>query len=265
MKADITISELAGLMQVSVHQIRYFEEKGVLLPAFTDTNQYRKYSIDQIYRLSQILLLRKLWMPVQSIKECMTEDNPEQVEQRITHSQTEISREIVRLQQLQQFIGKVLQEHREFQKEHQAYSVKRREALALQKWFELDAEAVLSAGMLAEQKGRMEDLFEADVHYIYDGTGVVTLYTAGKLLENSDRILPAGKYLSYSLQAAGEAELELHIRQFCRHAEREFQAETCPLIVVEKSYLSLFGRDKLHYELLLCVDPAVSEGGTAEA
>ncbi|WP_241781647.1 MerR family transcriptional regulator [Paenibacillus sp. DMB5] len=48
MQKEITISELARLMQVSVHQIRYFEEKELLLPAYTDSNQYRKYSIDQI-------------------------------------------------------------------------------------------------------------------------------------------------------------------------------------------------------------------------
>lgn len=47
MKHEITISELAKLMNVSVHQIRYFEEKGVLEPAYTDNNLYRIYGMDQ--------------------------------------------------------------------------------------------------------------------------------------------------------------------------------------------------------------------------
>lgn len=72
MKSEITISELAKLMNVSVHQIRYFEEKGVLEPAYTDNNQYRMYSIEQVYQLAHILLLRKLGVPVHSIKVCMT-------------------------------------------------------------------------------------------------------------------------------------------------------------------------------------------------
>ncbi|WP_240927487.1 MerR family transcriptional regulator [Paenibacillus thiaminolyticus] len=58
MKSEITISELAKLMNVSVHQIRYFEEKGVLQPSFTDNNQYRMYGIEQVYELAHILLLR---------------------------------------------------------------------------------------------------------------------------------------------------------------------------------------------------------------
>lgn len=51
----MTISELAKLMQVSVHQIRYFEEKGVLLPAYIGDNQYRMYGIDEVYRQSVTL------------------------------------------------------------------------------------------------------------------------------------------------------------------------------------------------------------------
>ncbi|MBP1310903.1 DNA-binding transcriptional MerR regulator [Paenibacillus sp. 1182] len=35
MKEHITISQLAQLMNVSVHQLRYFEEKGILYPSLT--------------------------------------------------------------------------------------------------------------------------------------------------------------------------------------------------------------------------------------
>ncbi len=59
-KDGITISELAKLLQVSVHQIRYFEKKGVLTPAYTGENQYRMYGMDEVYRLAHILLLRKM-------------------------------------------------------------------------------------------------------------------------------------------------------------------------------------------------------------
>jgi len=52
-KHEITISELAKLMNVSTHQIRYFEEKGVLKPAYTDDNQYRMYGKGQYHRWAQ--------------------------------------------------------------------------------------------------------------------------------------------------------------------------------------------------------------------
>lgn len=78
MKEEITISELARLMQVSVHQVRYFEEKGVLDPAYTDENQYRMYGLDQVYQLAGILLLRKLGVSVPAIKEYLASFTPVQ-------------------------------------------------------------------------------------------------------------------------------------------------------------------------------------------
>lgn len=49
MKKGITIGQLAKLMNVSTHQIRYFEKKGVLLPDLIDENSYRIYGIKEIY------------------------------------------------------------------------------------------------------------------------------------------------------------------------------------------------------------------------
>lgn len=68
MNSDIKIGELAALLKVSIHQIRYFEEKGVLLPKYKDINGYRMYGIKEIYILSHILLLRKFNINASDIK-----------------------------------------------------------------------------------------------------------------------------------------------------------------------------------------------------
>jgi DNA-binding transcriptional MerR regulator len=47
MNKDIKIGELAVLLKVSIHQIRYFEEKGVLLSKYKDENGYRMYGIEK--------------------------------------------------------------------------------------------------------------------------------------------------------------------------------------------------------------------------
>ncbi|WNS44184.1 MerR family transcriptional regulator [Paenibacillus sp. MMS20-IR301] len=261
MSTEITISELARLMEVSIHQIRYFEEKGVLLPSYTDTNGYRMYGIDQVYQLSQIMLLRKLGMPVQTIREHMEDPDPQAMEEKLQHSLTETGAEIVRLQQLERQIRKVLREQQDFQREKLSCHVKMREALPLQKWFELETAASLEASTLAEQSARVGRLFETDIHYVYSGADHVALYTAAEPGGRTDLTLPAGRYLAYSLQAENESALEQITAQFSRHAEREYGELPGPLILVEKSYLSLFSRDKLHYEVLLCIEPEGSGEG----
>jgi DNA-binding transcriptional MerR regulator len=261
MGTEITISELAKLMQVSVHQIRYFEEKGLLLPSYTDTNLYRKYGIDQIYQLSQIMLLRKLGMPVQAVKECMAESGQQVMEEKLHRSLVEIGGEIARLQLLEQFILKVLQEQRDFQMEKQSCQVKMREAMPLQKWFEMDSAATLDARTLAEQSIRVNALSETDIHYIYDRTNTVSLYTAVEPGGEVGRVLPAGEYLSCRLQVTDESVLKEEIGQFSRYAEQEYGELPGPLVLIEQSYLSLFSRDKLHYEILLCIESGDATGG----
>ncbi len=248
MRNEITISELAKLMDVSVHQIRYFEEKGLLQPAYTDDNQYRMYSMDEIYQLAHILLLRKLGLPVQAVKESMTGFGPDQVRQMLQTSLENTHTEILRLQQLQLFIGKVLQEHRDFGQEIEAYRVKRREAVNLRRWFGLSSQNVLEARQLAGQAGPGLNLFEADIHYVFEGEGPAVLCT--EAAEGGSLLLPAGDYLSSQFLAADEDELEQRMEQFSSYAADRTLHLTGPLMLIEKSYLSLFSPDRLHYELL---------------
>ncbi|WP_019912582.1 MerR family transcriptional regulator [Paenibacillus sp. HW567] len=262
MKSEITISELAKLMNVSVHQIRYFEEKEVLMPSYTGDNQYRMYGIEQIYQLAHILLLRKLGLSVQSIKECMTSFGPEQVRQVLQTSLAETNAEILRLQSLQRFISKVLHEHKDFSQENTAYQVKWREPVNLMFWFEMSSQSTLHARELAGQAGQIANLFETDIHFVYDGAGNVSLYT--EVREQGSRVLPAGEYLISQFAIEHEAELDRQIARFYDYAAAQSYAVTGPLVLIEKSYLSLFSQDKLHYELLLQLEAGVpAEEGSA--
>ncbi|QQZ58595.1 MerR family transcriptional regulator [Paenibacillus sonchi] len=248
MRNEITISELAQLMNVSVHQIRYFEDKGLLLPAYISGNQYRMYSMEQIYQLAHILLLRKLGLPVQAVKACMTDFGPDEIRQMLQTSLENTQAEILRLQQLQLFIGKVLQEHRDFGQEMEAYRVKWREAVNLRRWFMLSPQTELAARQFAGKAGPELNLFEADIHYVFEGEGPAVLCT--EATEEAGLLLPAGEYLCFQFLAAGEDELEQRMEQFSAYAADRTLHRTGPLVLIEKSYLSLFSQDRLHYELL---------------
>lgn len=79
----MTISELARLMQVAVHQIRYFEEKEVLLPAYIGDNQYRMYGLDEVYRLAHIFRERTWhYMISQPLRRLSNQAEPVDVNQR---------------------------------------------------------------------------------------------------------------------------------------------------------------------------------------
>ncbi|TVX93394.1 MerR family transcriptional regulator [Paenibacillus agilis] len=252
MQNEITISELAKLMNVSVHQIRYFEEKGVLQPAYTDENQYRMYGIEEVYKLSHILLLRKLGVSVQTIKECMTSYSADQYRDLFHTSLQEIEAELRRLKETQHFIKKVLQEQQDATTKSKQFQIKWRDTTYFTTWIKMDVSEQLTARHLAAQANRIPNLFEMDFHCIYDGSNTISLSLETK--EPADHSLPQGNYLSMQTLINADDELEQAIEQLYAYAASQSFVTSGPLLLTEKSYLSLFSEQKLHYELQVCIE-----------
>lgn len=264
MKDEITISELAQLMQVSVHQIRYFEEKGVLHPAYTGENQYRMYGMDEVYRLAHILLLRKMGLSVQVIKECLSHLTAEQITPIFRQALRDTEAEIQRLQDTKLFIEKLLDEKEQIPKQvSQAteglYAIVQREEFPLSLWFEMHEAESLSAKHLIQHRNNISNLFEADIHYVHNDSGIVGMYTKAEGGQ-TDLTLPSGSYLSRTLFVENEEGVAATAQEFYAYAEERGYMCSGPLIIIEKSYLSLFTPDQLHYELLSYVsNPEVGE------
>lgn len=77
MKKYYKISEISKLYGIGPDSLRYYERLGILRPK-RDTNQYRLYSLKDIYKLNLICDLRKLNFSMSQIKEyldCQTINN----------------------------------------------------------------------------------------------------------------------------------------------------------------------------------------------
>lgn len=67
-----TVKEIAGLAGVTTRTIRYYDEIGLLSPAFTGHNGYRYYDEGSLLRLQQILFFRELGVPLKEIQLIMS-------------------------------------------------------------------------------------------------------------------------------------------------------------------------------------------------
>lgn len=66
-----TISKVSKVFSVSTRTLRYYEKIGLLKSVRTEEYAYRMYDSEAIKRLSQIILLRKLRMPLKQIQEVL--------------------------------------------------------------------------------------------------------------------------------------------------------------------------------------------------
>lgn len=65
------IGEAAKELGLSVSNIRFYEKKGLLSPVREQENQYRDYTSEDILRLKQIMLYRKMDLPIETIHDLL--------------------------------------------------------------------------------------------------------------------------------------------------------------------------------------------------
>ena len=64
---QMKIGQAAQLTGLTISNIRFYERKGLLEPERNDQSKYRNYSEQNIRRLKQIILYRKMNMPIEKI------------------------------------------------------------------------------------------------------------------------------------------------------------------------------------------------------
>lgn len=64
---QMKIGQAAQLTGLTISNIRFYERKGLLEPERNDQSKYRNYSEQDIRRLKQIILYRKMNMPIEKI------------------------------------------------------------------------------------------------------------------------------------------------------------------------------------------------------
>jgi len=90
------IKQLAELAGVSVRTLRYYDEIGLLPPAYVGENGYRYYETAQVDQLQQIWLYRAMSVPLAEIKQLLTQ-SPAEV---VTALQTQYQQLLAQRQQL---------------------------------------------------------------------------------------------------------------------------------------------------------------------
>lgn len=69
----LTVKEVSTLSGVSVRTLHFYDEIGLLKPAFVGDNGYRYYDQEQLLSLQQILFFRELGFPLADIQQMMAD------------------------------------------------------------------------------------------------------------------------------------------------------------------------------------------------
>lgn len=254
MRNLLTIGELAKLMNVSTHQIRYFEEKGILNPHVIDDNGYRLYSITEVYTLSHILLLRKFDIPVADIKMCFDNYKSDDYVALLNSKKADLDYQIQELTKLRDFTSEVVKKMNNVDGSLNTYTIKTVEKRCLQHVFTMDYKESLSIKEFYNQLVHNFNLYEIDIIGLYD------MHTAQMYIEvdcNSSNIscnLSSGKYLCYTFLTDNDDDFRNAIDDFLEYAKKNKITLSGKVLVAENSILSTCFNNTIHYEIQCLID-----------
>ena len=80
-----TVNKLAKLSGVSTRTLRFYDEIGLLRPAYYGENNYRYYEEQQLLMLQQILFFRELGFPLTDIQQIISSNDFDKIEALNTH------------------------------------------------------------------------------------------------------------------------------------------------------------------------------------
>ncbi len=96
-----TTGELAKLCGVSVRTVQYYDSRNILVPSELSEGGRRLYSQEDLYRMKIICFLREMGIPINSISQLLTDEQPEQVIDLLVEQQELVLQQEIRERQTQ--------------------------------------------------------------------------------------------------------------------------------------------------------------------
>ncbi|MGZ8901552.1 MAG: MerR family transcriptional regulator [Limisphaerales bacterium] len=102
-----TVKQVAGLSGVSVRTLHFYDESGLLKPAYVGPNGYRFYEKPQLLMLQQILFYRELGFELKTIKKILRRKDFEKVAALESHRKV-LQKDLTRTRRLIETIDKTI-------------------------------------------------------------------------------------------------------------------------------------------------------------
>jgi len=102
-----TVKQVADMSGVSVRTLHFYDETGLLKPAYQGANSYRIYEEPQLLRLQQILFYRELGFELKQIKQIIGRDDFEVVEALKSHREL-VENKLARMRTLVETVDKTI-------------------------------------------------------------------------------------------------------------------------------------------------------------
>ncbi len=200
-KDRYTIGELAALYGIGADTIRYYEEKGLIVP-MRGENGYRYYGLETIWRMNVIRNLRTLGFSVSHIAAYLRNRNVESTKALLCEELLSIDEKLSELFALRDTVREqlaIIDSSAAIETDTvRELTLPPRRAYEIKKTYASDADMDLLMKALVEKNGgKIFIIGNNRLASVIDETSDVPLFKSAMLFDpRGDVVLPGGKYLS---------------------------------------------------------------------
>lgn len=105
---NLTISQVSKLCGVTPRMLRHYEKMGLICPRYREDYAYRCYDAEAVRRLKQIVLLRKLRVPLKQIAVILTEGKRDESMELLRENLAGLDLEIASLSQIRDVLKQLV-------------------------------------------------------------------------------------------------------------------------------------------------------------
>lgn len=250
MNGYIKISQLAFIMGISTHQIRYFEEKGIFDPAFIEKNGYRMYGINEIYEMLHILFFRELDISVKDISILKKTNMKADYLSILTEKKDDIEKHIVKLKDLKKAIETTIQVLDEVKENNESF-----------RYAELNEVKLKILNSYEHHHNfNAQDMLQIIKEYSnYNLLNTVQIYDKSKYYvcvedeRNFDYTLSQGKYIYKMENVNSYQKAEKKVAQFLKQIKKMSIETEGPLLIQDLHQASITSSDSVTIKIMMKV------------
>lgn len=225
MREYLTIGEVSRLLNISAHNIRYYEKEGLITPKHETDNGYRMYDYEDVYRLYGILMLRDSDVPIKEIKKLIVNYNVNDYLAAVRSSYDKVELEIERLKTRRKQLKNTINIVEQFLKNQFFFTIKslnnRLFKVVMRSDYEMSYSIKTLYDAFIQNHIDMSGLYDADTYYYLTEQDISYC-----VLDNEDEYdlqgveFTQGKYLSYNFYVESDIEIDRRIEEMFEYMHK---------------------------------------------
>lgn len=247
MKDYITIGQAAKLLDISTHQIRHYEECGIVKPIINKENGYRLYGQEEFYRLAHVLFLRRFDIPIADIKTAFSSYEKSDYLNLFQDKIYELEDRINELKELKKQTENLSSGIVEFEKNENVFNIIEVDERKLQVLKTISYTQDISFLDFFNFAKNIYKIHEKEFYLIFKNDKVL-LCIEGDDGSNKVITLKNGRYLKYSFIADSEKCIDSKYKEFAKYVKKQKIKTDKSIILRDKSLLSIAYNNHLCYE-----------------